>query len=119
ALSLVTLDAEEEPNAATPEQSLAAGAPAVRPKGNTPRNMPRVMARGDAEAGLHGSDVTVSREYRTPTALHTALEPHGAVADWIGDQLSVWESTQGIFMTRADLAEHLDLPLSRVRVMKN
>jgi len=119
ARSLVELETEEQPNAATAEQALAADAPAVRPKGNTPRNMPRVAARGDVEAGLRDADVTISREYRTPTALHTALEPHGAVADWTGDHLSVWESTQGIFMTRADLAKNLKMPLSRVRVMKN
>jgi xanthine dehydrogenase YagR molybdenum-binding subunit len=33
--------------------------------------------------------------------------------------LTVWESTQGIFNTRSDLAENLGVPLSRVRVIKN
>lgn len=119
ALALVELETHEEPNATTSERSLATGAPAVRPKGNAPRNMPRVASRGDVDAGLRDAEVTISREYRTPTALHTALEPHGAVADWIGNHLSVWESTQGIFNTRADLAKNLKMPLSRVRVMKN
>ena len=119
ALALVVLETAEEANAATAEQALASGAPAVRPNGNAPRNMPRVASRGDVEAGLRDADVTVSREYRTPTALHTALEPHGAVADWTGAHLSVWESTQGIFMTRADLSRNLKMPLSRIRVMKN
>ena len=84
ARALVELETEEEPNAATAEQALAPDAPAVRPKGNTPRNMPRVASRGDVEAGLRDADVTITREYRTPAALHTALEPHGAVAEWIG-----------------------------------
>ena len=119
AAALVSLDLTEEPNALTATQALAPDAPLVRPKGNTPRNMPRVVSRGDVEAGLRDADVTVTREYRTPTALHTALEPHGAVCDWIGNQLTVWESTQGIFNTRSDLADGLGLPLSRVRVMKN
>ncbi|HEY6219528.1 MAG TPA: molybdopterin cofactor-binding domain-containing protein, partial [Gemmatimonadaceae bacterium] len=83
------------------------------------RNMPRVMSRGDVDAALAKADVTITREYRTPVALHTALETHGAVADWNADQLTVWESTQGIFMTRADLARELELPLSKVRVIKN
>jgi xanthine dehydrogenase YagR molybdenum-binding subunit len=81
--------------------------------------MPRVVSRGDVERGLREADVTITREYRTPTALHTALEPHGAVCDWIGDTLTVWESTQGIFNTRSDLAENLELRFSRVRVIKN
>jgi xanthine dehydrogenase YagR molybdenum-binding subunit len=119
ALRLVELEVEAEAPVLTSAAALADGAPLVRPKGNTPRNMPRVKARGDVDKALREADVTVTREYRTPTALHTALEPHGAVCDWIGDQLTVWESTQGIFNTRADLAEGLGLPLSRVRVMKN
>jgi xanthine dehydrogenase YagR molybdenum-binding subunit len=119
AASLVVLEVAEERNALTAEQALAADAPLVRPKGNTPRNMPRVVSRGDVDAGLRAADVTITREYRTPTALHTALEPHGAICDWIGDHLTVWESTQGIFNTRTDLSSGLGMPLSRVRVMKN
>lgn len=119
ALELIELEVAEDPPVSTASQALAPDAPRVRPKGNTPRNMPRVISRGDVEQGLREADVTVSREYRTPTALHTALEPHGAVCDWIGDHLTVWESTQGIFNTRSDLADGLGLPLSRVRVMKN
>ena len=119
AIALVELETAPEPHASTMEASLAPDAPLVRPKGNMPRNMPRVSARGDVERGLKAADVTITREYRTPVALHTALEPHGAVAEWTGNQLTVWESTQGIFMTRADLARELKMPLSRVRVVKN
>jgi CO/xanthine dehydrogenase Mo-binding subunit len=119
AAALVELDVATEPHALTASQALEKDAPRVRPKGNTPRNMPRVASRGDVEKGLRDADVTITREYRTPTALHTALEPHGAVCDWIGDTLTVWESTQGIFNTRSDLAEALELPLSRVRVLKS
>lgn len=119
ARDLVELEVVEEPNAITAAQSLAPGAPAVKPKGNTPRNMPRVVARGDVERGLREAEVTITREYRTPTALHTALEPHGAVCEWMGTSLTIWESTQGIFNTRSDVASGLGMPLSRVRVMKN
>jgi CO/xanthine dehydrogenase Mo-binding subunit len=89
------------------------------PAGSTRPAKSRVSSRGDIEKGLREADVTITREYRTPTALHTALEPHGSVCDWIGNQLTVWESTQGIFNTRTDLASGLGLPLSRVRVLKN
>jgi xanthine dehydrogenase YagR molybdenum-binding subunit len=119
AVALIEMEVVEEPHAVTSAQALAPKAPLVRPKGNTPRNMPRVNSRGDLERGLRDADVTITREYRTPTALHTALEPHGAVCDWIADHLTVWESTQGIFNTRSDLADGLGLPLSRVRVLKS
>src|SRR5581483_5165874 len=91
----------------------------VRAAGNVPKRTPRTLTRGDVDSGLRDADVTITREYRTPVALHTALEPHGAVAEWAGGHLTVWESTQGIFMTRAELADAFDLPLSSVRVIKN
>jgi xanthine dehydrogenase YagR molybdenum-binding subunit len=101
------------------ETALADGAPRVKLHGNTHRASPRVVNRGDLEAGLREADVTIMREYRTPVALHSALEPHGAVAAWSGDRVTVWESTQGIFNTRGDLADAFELPLSSVRVVKN
>ncbi|MEO6878468.1 MAG: xanthine dehydrogenase family protein molybdopterin-binding subunit, partial [Gemmatimonadaceae bacterium] len=119
ALHAVTLECEIAPHVATAEQALASGAPKIRSAGNSARNTPRITARGDVEAGLRDAEVTITREYRTPVALHTALEPHGAVAEWSGDFLTVWESTQGIFMTRADVAKAFELPLSSVRVIKN
>jgi len=99
--------------------ALAPDAPRGKPQGNTHRASPRVASRGDLEAGLREAEVTITREYRTPVALHTALEPHGAVAAWSGDRVTVWESTQGIFNTRSDLADAFELPLSSVRVVKN
>ncbi|HEY4216764.1 MAG TPA: xanthine dehydrogenase family protein molybdopterin-binding subunit [Gemmatimonadaceae bacterium] len=119
ALHAVTLRYESLPHVATPEQALAAGAPLIRPQGNKTKNSPRVTSRGDIDAGLFEAEVTITREFRTPCALHTALEPHGAVAEWSGDFLTVWESTQGIFMTRAEVAKAFQLPLSSVRVIKN
>lgn len=106
------------PHAVTVEDALAPEAPLVRPRGNRSRNSPRRYERGDVTRGLAEAAVTITREYRTPVALHSALEPHGAVAEWTGDHLTLWESTQGIFNTRADVAEALSLPLTRVRVIK-
>jgi CO/xanthine dehydrogenase Mo-binding subunit len=110
---------EPDRHVLTADDAVAPDAPRVRQHGNLPRNTPRTLSRGDIDAGLRGADVTITREYRTPVALHTALEPHGAVADWAGGTLTVWESTQGIFLTRSDLADAFDLKLSKVRVIKN
>ncbi len=119
ALSAVVLETEAEHPVLTAAAALAPHAPRVKPNGNSPRNSPRVTRRGDVDAALAAAEVTITREYRTPVALHTALEPHGAVAEWMGDQVTIWESIQGIFMTRSDLATALDMPLSRVRVLTN
>jgi CO/xanthine dehydrogenase Mo-binding subunit len=119
ALRAVTLEWEQDTHVVTAEQALAGDAPKVRSAGNQARNSPRILSRGDIDGGLREAEVTIVREYRTPVALHTALEPHGAVAEWSGEFLTVWESTQGVFMTRADVAKAFALPLSRVRVIKN
>ena len=119
AVDAIVCDVESIPHAVTTEQALAVDAPLVRPTGNRSRNSPRRYARGDVDAGLAKADVVIRRTYRTPVALHTALEPHGAVAEWEGGRVTIWESTQGIFNTRSDIAEGFDLPLSSVRVLKH
>ncbi len=119
AAAAVVLAIEPAAHAVTAERALAPDAPRVRPKGNVSARSPRVIRRGDVKAGLREAEVTITREYRTPVALHTALEPHGAVAEWEGKRVTVWESTQGIFNTRRDLAAAFKLKLSQVRVMKD
>ncbi len=55
--------------------------------------------------------------YVTQVQVHSALEPHGLVAQWEGENLNVWASTQAIFVARDELAETLKIPASRVRVV--
>ena len=114
----VVLRTEAESHAVTAAAALLPDAPLVRAKGNRSRNSPRISSRGDVEAGLRAADVVIRRVYTTQTALHTALEPHAAVAEWNGEQLTIWESTQGIFNTRSDVAETFGLKLGQVRVIK-
>lgn len=115
----VSVEYDALPFAVTFEDAVAKGAPKVRAKGNVMENAPLVIARGDTVAGLKAADVVIRREFRTPVQLHTALEPHGAVAEWEGDRLTVWESTQGIFRVRENVSKALGVPLSKVRVIKD
>jgi xanthine dehydrogenase YagR molybdenum-binding subunit len=119
AAQAIAVEYDALPFAVTFEDATAKNAPKVRTKGNVMENAPFVMSRGDIEAGLKAADVVIRREYRTPVQLHTALEPHGAAAEWEGDRLTVWESTQGIFRVRENLAKALGVPISRVRVIKD
>ncbi len=112
----VTYDAT--PFAATFEAATAPGASVVRGSGNVLRGSPQVVERGDVARGLAEAEVVISREYRTPSALHTPLEPHAAVAEWEGERLTIWESTQGVYRVRDEVASGLGLPKSHVRVIK-
>ena len=78
---------------------------------------PRTSGKGDVDAGFKESDVVVEATYVTQVQVHSALEPHGLVAQWEGDNLNVWASTQAIFVVRDELAESLKMPASKVRVV--
>ncbi|HKD11041.1 MAG TPA: xanthine dehydrogenase family protein molybdopterin-binding subunit [Thermoanaerobaculia bacterium] len=78
---------------------------------------PRLFEKGNMEEGFRRADVVVEGTYSTQVQTHTALETHGLVARWEGDELTVWASTQGIFSVRDELAEVLGIPASKVHVI--
>ncbi|MGA2794865.1 MAG: xanthine dehydrogenase family protein molybdopterin-binding subunit, partial [Roseiarcus sp.] len=78
---------------------------------------PATDARGDAAAGFAAADVVVEGEYRTQVQSHCCMEPHGIVADWRADGLTVYISTQYTAGVREELARSFGLPLNRVRVI--
>ena len=45
------------------------------------------------------------------------MEVHGSVAKWDGNRLTVWDSTQGVFVVQQQVAQALKLPLASVRVL--
>ena len=73
--------------------------------------------RGDVDAVFDSAEIVVEGTFRTPVAIHNPMEPHGAVADWRGDQVDVYTSTQGVNDVREQLAERLGVDHSRVRVV--
>jgi xanthine dehydrogenase YagR molybdenum-binding subunit len=81
------------------------------------RGEPVTAERGDVDGGLREADIVVEQTYCTQSALHNAMEPHGCTAAWEGETLVLYESTQGIFDVREEVAEKLGLPEARVRVI--
>ena len=79
----------------------------------------QVYERGDIDQGKADADVVVDMNLATPVAAHCCMETHGSVAQWEGDQLTVWHSTQSIFGTRSSLAQALDIPQDKVRAICN
>ena len=99
------------------EAALRPGAPKVWAGGNITEE-PKIYDRGDAEAGLSEAEVVIDEVYTTAVALHNSLEPHGCTAAWEGEHLTLWDSTQSVYTVRQQVAEALDLPEHRVRVIK-
>ena len=71
---------------------------------------------GDVAGALAAAAVTVSERYRTADRHHAALEPSAVIAEWQGEELELWTSTQWVFGVRAALAQALGVPPERIRV---
>ncbi|MDW7772173.1 MAG: xanthine dehydrogenase family protein molybdopterin-binding subunit [Desulfobulbaceae bacterium] len=95
------------------QHSLDDAAPKIREQGNLLDE--EVYARGDVEKGFAEADAVLEQTYHTQCELQTPLELHGCVANWDGDRLTVWESSQGVYAVQSRVAEALNLPLSKVR----
>ena len=73
---------------------------------------------GDLEKGLAAAEVVIEREFHTATVHQGYIEPHNATAVYNSDgNVTIWCSTQGAFTVRAQVAELLDMPISRVKVI--
>ncbi len=114
----VKVEYENLPFVVDYDAALAPGAPAVHEGGNRP-GPPSVYERGNTASGFASADVVLEHTYSTPTQMHTTMEVHGSVAQWDGDHLTVWDSSQGVFTRRGELARAFKLPLSSVRVISH
>ena len=74
------------------------------------------LAVGDVAAGMAAADVTVRQTYRTADRHHSPIEPSATMACWDGEQLSLQDSAQGIFVVQAALAAAFGLPADHVHV---
>ena len=116
AVRAIQVEYEVLPFVADEEKALAPGAPRIHEKGNQVGETQR-YSRGDVQEGLNEADVVVELSFNTACELHTPMELHGCVADWDGDNLTIWESTQGVYPVQNGVAQALGLPLSKVRVI--
>ena len=75
------------------------------------------LSKGDVEAALATADVVVTERFEADGSHAVPIEPRAVVAEWQGDKVTIWSSTQVPFDTRDGVAETLQLPSNRVRVI--
>jgi CO/xanthine dehydrogenase Mo-binding subunit len=75
------------------------------------------VVKGDADAALAAADVVIEGRYVTDPVQGVPIEPRAIVAEWQGDRVTVWSSTQVPYAARAGVARTLDIPESHVRVI--
>jgi xanthine dehydrogenase YagR molybdenum-binding subunit len=103
----------------------AADAVAVTYTAETPNVDPHLAAkdtkivskRGNAEKAYAGAPVTIDASYGIAPETHNPIETHATVATWDGDELTLYETSQGIVNHRNVLADMLGLPRHKVRVI--
>lgn len=73
--------------------------------------------RGDAASAFASAPVKLDQTYVTPTETHNPIELHATTAIWEGENLTLYDSTQGVVNFRGVLAQMFGLPLENVRVI--
>ena len=118
ALDLIHVEYEELTPQVDPETALAQGSPEVHAgTGNLADEIN--IARGDIDAGFAQADIVHEATYQLHSQYPGYMEPMGTVAEVDGNgRLTVWTSTQSVFLARSRMAEALDRPVSTIRVIQ-
>jgi carbon-monoxide dehydrogenase large subunit len=134
ALSLIDCEYEELPAALTAEEALKESAPLVHesfdsyrlndvlarswhPVPGTNIAHQAVYSKGNIDAGFAAADRIFDDVFSAQQVQHCPLEPHAVVASWDDERLTVWTSTQKVFLVRSGLADLFDLPEEKIRVI--
>jgi len=129
ALRLIEVEYEPLPAVFDPREALKEGAPVIHDEedyigfgdSDPQRNLAAKIRidLGDVEKGLEEADYIFEAEYETPKVQHAHVEPHVTVTYWDEDgRLVIRTSTQVPFHVRRMLADVLQLPVKRIRVVK-
>jgi xanthine dehydrogenase YagR molybdenum-binding subunit len=91
------------------------------PKLHTPETVnggyPATTEKGDVDAELASAEVVVDMEYTTPAEQNMPIEPNTTTAQWDGDRLTVFDSSQGAFQVQQALAGLFGLEPAAVKVL--
>ena len=72
---------------------------------------------GDVEQGFALAQTRIEHTYTTPVEHHNPIEPHATVAQWEGDHLTLYDTTQHISGVRNTVAKLLGIAPRQVRVV--
>ena len=75
------------------------------------------VVKGDADTAMAGADVVVKGRYESDASQGAPIEPRALLAQWQGDRVTVWSSTQVPYAARSGVARVLQLPESHVRIV--
>ena len=128
AIGLIELDLEPLPVITDLEEAVASGSPLIHPdwaEYDADENAARQaneasrssIVKGDAAADMARADVVIKGRYVTDGCQPVPIEPRAITAEWQGDSVTVWTTSQVPFAARALVAETLQLQENAVRVI--
>jgi putative selenate reductase molybdopterin-binding subunit len=127
ALKLIEVEYDVLPAVLDMEQAMAAGVPVIHDEPDSTKifdrehNIAGYILReiGNVDEGFRESDYIFEREYRTQRQQHCPMEPHVTIA-WLDadNRLVIRSSTQVPYHCRRQVAMILQIPVSRVHVIK-
>lgn len=79
--------------------------------------IPGSVRRGNVQDGLAVADLRIDASFRFAANHHNPIEALTTTAAWDGDQLTLYDSCQGIKAVQVTVAALLGLSLSKVRVL--
>ncbi|MBW1790127.1 MAG: molybdopterin-dependent oxidoreductase, partial [Deltaproteobacteria bacterium] len=120
AIELIKVDYEELPAVFDPLEAIKEGAPLVHD--NTPNNISLSITKefGNVDKAFAESDFVFEDSFYSQPVNHAPLEPHAAIAQYdpLKGEVTIWSSTQIPFFLRRNLSNTLQIPESKVRVIK-
>ncbi|MCK5674295.1 MAG: molybdopterin-dependent oxidoreductase, partial [Spirochaetales bacterium] len=125
AAKLIDVEYEQLPASIDFEKAITEGSPQANPHGKDGSNLcGDWLAYGNAteeetKESIESADFTFKDTFRTPRVHHGYMEPVCHIADYTREgKLTVWSSCQNVFCFRDVIARALELPQSKVRVIK-
>ncbi|HKN35554.1 MAG TPA: molybdopterin cofactor-binding domain-containing protein [Terriglobales bacterium] len=85
--------------------------------GEDPTGYAKQHEQGSVEKALASADRRLQATYTINYIAHVPLEPRATLAQWSGDEVTVWTGTQRPFGVRKELAEAFRLSEDKVRVL--
>jgi xanthine dehydrogenase YagR molybdenum-binding subunit len=73
--------------------------------------------RGDPEKAFADAEIKVDHTYVIPRENHNPIEMHATIAAWDGDRLTLWDKTQWVHNTAAEIAAVFGIAAENIRVV--
>ncbi|MCX9146518.1 xanthine dehydrogenase family protein molybdopterin-binding subunit [Erythrobacter sp. WG] len=92
--------------------------PSLSPDDVTPEEQEDdTVSQGDLEQAMKDAAHSVDVRIATKGHASAAMEPHAAIADWDGEELTVHASLQMLNYNISELADALDIPEDKIRLI--